>query len=120
MSGLSLGCDTGFQDGRLNLTLTVQMVRNNIVATMQKLPLNLRAIGNSKGVVLPKTVLAQAGLEGASHVDMRVEHGEIVLSKPQVPVRQGWAEAAQRVAAVGDDALLMGEFGNEDDAGWVW
>ena len=34
--------------------------------------------------------------------------------------RAGWAAAAQKIAAVGDDSLVMGEFGNEEDAKLSW
>ncbi len=80
----------------------------------------LRPIGNSRGVVLPKPVLAQAGLEDATAVELTVENGTIVLRKPPQPVRDGWAEAAQRLTDAGDDELVLGEFGNDDDAEWVW
>ena len=36
--------------------------------------------------------------------------------KTPVSMRQGWAEAARKLAEQGDDVLLMGEFGNLDDA----
>ena len=49
-----------------------------------------------------------------------VENGQIILSKPAKAVRAGWSEAAAAVAAQGDDALLMGEFGNADDAELSW
>ncbi|EQD73439.1 transcriptional regulator/antitoxin, MazE [mine drainage metagenome] len=87
---------------------------------MQAVTLTIRAIGNSKGIVLPKPVLAQIGLEGASNVAMTVEHGAIVLRKPAEPVRAGWAEAAQSLAAQGDDELIMGEFGNQNDTELAW
>lgn len=80
----------------------------------------IRNIGNSKGVVLPKPLLAQAGLEDQTTAHITVENGHIVLSKPAKAVRTGWAEAAAVVAAKGDDALLMGEFGNADDADLSW
>jgi antitoxin MazE len=80
----------------------------------------IRSIGNSKGVLLPKPVLAQAGLEDASDAEMTVENGAIVLRKPTVPARTGWAEAAQVIAAKGGDRLVMGEFGNEGDAELAW
>lgn len=80
----------------------------------------IRTIGNSKGVVLPKPLLAQAGLEDQATVNIVVEKGSIVLSKPAKAVRAGWAEAAAAVAAKGDDALLMGEFGNVEDAELAW
>jgi len=85
---------------------------------MKPLPITIRQIGNSLGVVIPKPVLAQVGLVG--HAEMTVERGAIVLRKPAKPARSGWAEAAQSVAAGGDDELVMGEFGNDGDAELDW
>lgn len=80
----------------------------------------IRDIGNSKGVVLPKPLLAQAGLDGQATASIAVENGSIVLSKPAKAVRADWSEAAAAVAAKGGDALLMGEFGNTEDVKLVW
>lgn len=80
----------------------------------------IRSIGNSKGVVIPKTMLAQAGLDGASVADVAVEGGAIVLRKPAKPVREGWADAAAAISSKGGDALLMGEFANTDDQESKW
>ncbi len=85
---------------------------------MKPLPIAIRQIGNSLGIVIPKTVLAQVGLDG--HAEMTVERGAIVLRKPAKPVRSGWAEAAQALAAGGGDSLVLGEFGNEADSDPVW
>lgn len=82
--------------------------------------ITIRDIGNSKGVVLPKPLLAQAGLENQSTADMSIENGAIMLRKSLNAPRTGWAEAAAALAACGDDELLMGEFGNADDAGLTW
>ncbi len=80
----------------------------------------IRNIGNSKGIVIPKIMLAQAGLDGASVAAVAVEGGSIVLRKPAKPVREGWAQAAKTIAASGDDALVMGEFSNADDKDLQW
>ncbi len=80
----------------------------------------IRSIGNSKGVVLPKPLLAQAGLDDQTIAEITVEGGAIILRKPTKPVRVGWAQAAQALAAQGGDELLMGEFGNADDAEQNW
>ena len=80
----------------------------------------IRNIGNSKGVVLPKLLLAQVGLDEESVADVAIENGAIVLRKPAQSVRAGWADAAKAVAAAGDDALLMGEFANADDELLSW
>ena len=85
---------------------------------MKALQIPLRKIGNSRGVVIPKPLLSQAGLEGT--VNMTVEGEAIVLRKPLRPARDGWAEAAKKLAEQGGDALVMGEFDNEADVGLAW
>ena len=78
----------------------------------------IRKIGNSQGVVIPKPLLAQVGLEGEA--EMTVESGALVLRKTTRPARTGWVAAARKVAEHGDDALVMPEFANEGDAALVW
>jgi antitoxin MazE len=77
----------------------------------------LRPIGNSQGIVIPKPLLSQIGLE--AEVEMTVEDGAIVLRRPR-SVRAGWADAARALAQAGDDTLVMGEFSNDEDAEQVW
>ena len=79
----------------------------------------IRQIGNSQGIVIPKPLLAQVGLDGGE-AEMTIEGGALVLRKPAKPARAGWAEVAQKIAQRGNDALVMGEFGNEADAELVW
>jgi antitoxin MazE len=78
----------------------------------------IRRMGNSQGVLIPKPILAQLGLE--DEVEMEVENDAIVLRRPQKKAREGWAEASKAVATAEGDALVMGEFGNADDAELVW
>jgi len=75
-------------------------------------------MGNSQGVLIPKPVFAQLGLE--SEVDMTVEGDALVIRKPKQKVRNGWAEASQKVADSGDDVLVMGMFRNTKDKETVW
>jgi antitoxin MazE len=42
------------------------------------------------------------------------------LRRPANPARTGWADAAREIADAGDDALVMGEFGNAADSDLVW
>ncbi len=79
----------------------------------------IRQIGNSQGIVIPKPLLAQVGLD-TGEAEMTIEGDALVLRRPARPVRAGWAEAARKIAETGDDALAMGEFGNEADAEHVW
>lgn len=82
--------------------------------------ITIRNIGNSKGIVIPKAMLVQTGLDGLSVANVAVENGTIVLRKPEKPVRSGWAEAASALASQGEDELLLGEFGNEGDQELDW
>ena len=78
----------------------------------------IRRIGNSRGVVIPKPLLIEAGLE--AEAEMIVEEGTLVLRRPAAPPRAGWAEAARALAARNDDALVLGEFDDADDANSTW
>lgn len=78
----------------------------------------IRRLGNSQGVIIPKPVLAQVGL--VAEAEMRVEKGAIVLEKPAAAPRAGWAEASERLAAEGDDALVWPELANEADKDIKW
>ena len=53
----------------------------------------LVAIGNSKGVRLPRAILQQAGLEDS--VTLRVEEGEVIIApaRRKRKPRAGWANA---------------------------
>ena len=81
---------------------------------------SIRRIGNSQGVVIPKPVLVQLGLNCEAGAEMTIEGDALVLRKPASAARTGWAEAAKKIAEAGDDALVMGEFGNAGDSGMVW
>ncbi len=55
---------------------------------------HLVRIGNSRGVRLPKPLIAQAGLTG--EVELRVQGGAIVIARLTAP-RSGWADAARQI-----------------------
>ncbi|MDC7683352.1 hypothetical protein PQU92_08695 [Asticcacaulis sp. BYS171W] len=78
---------------------------------------NIRKMGNSHGVIIPKAVLAQLGL--SESVEMTVTETAIILAKPK-STREGWAEASQSLAAQGDDALVWPEIANAEDADLTW
>ena len=60
-------------------------------------------IGNSRGIRLPKTVLAEAQLE--DEVELKAEPGFILIRSARRP-RAGWAEAARQMRARKEDRLL--------------
>jgi antitoxin MazE len=78
----------------------------------------IRRLGNSQGVLIPKPLLQQVGL--VDQAEMRVEGDALVLRKPKAAPRAGWAEASMKLAAIGDDALVLPEFANEGDEDLVW
>lgn len=82
--------------------------------------ITIRDIGNSKGVVLPKPLLAQAGLIDHAIADLSFENGAIVLRKPAKEVRAGWAQAAKALSEQEGEELLIGDFSNSVDQDWVW
>ena len=79
---------------------------------------SIRKMGNSQGVLIPKPILAQVGLE--DFADLRVNNGVIEIRAFKRNPREDWAKDSQRIAAAGDDALVWPEFGNEGDAELVW
>ena len=82
------------------------------------LHVTIRQIGNSKGVVIPKAILEQVGLNEA--VEMSVEGEKLILSKPKNPVRLHWAQDAKAIGLSDQDPLLLGDFANEEDEDWIW
>lgn len=74
-------------------------------------------IGNSRGIRIPKAVLQQC--EMTDEVDLSVEGRQIILRPTEAEPRSGWREAAARMAAAGDDELLIPDV-FEDDVSVDW
>ena len=79
---------------------------------------SIRKMGNSRGVIIPKPILSQLGLEGKA--DLEVRDGVIVIRPLHRNPRQGWAEDAKRLAETAEDALVWPEFANQGDEGLAW
>jgi antitoxin MazE len=78
----------------------------------------IRKMGNSQGVLIPKPILKQAGLEGSA--DLQVRAGVIEIRPIRRKLREGWAEDASRLAGSGDDVLVWPDFANQGDDELVW
>jgi len=76
------------------------------------------AIGNSRGIRIPKSLLEQSEL--GVEVEIRAEPGRLIVSSVR-HARAGWADAALRQRAEGQDGLLdppaATEFDRDD---WQW
>lgn len=79
---------------------------------------SIRKMGNSQGVLIPKPILAQVGLEEIA--DLRVNNGVIEIRPLKRNPREDWARDSQRIAEAGDDVPVWPEFGNEGDSELVW
>ena len=78
----------------------------------------IRPFGNSRGVIIPKPLLAQVGLQDEAEIEVR--DGALVLRPLQAPARQGWAQAAKAIAAAGQDAQVLGDQPLADEEEWQW
>ncbi len=75
-------------------------------------------VGNSRGLRIPKALLNEANL--TEEVELSAEPGKLTVRAARPP-RAGWAEAAQRAHAAGDDPLLDPEVHNDfDEKEWRW
>ncbi len=75
-------------------------------------------IGNSRGVRLPKALIAQAGL--TDEVELYVKEGAIIVERATA-LRSSWAEAAREMRHSNEDRLpdphLPTHFDEEE---WEW
>jgi antitoxin MazE len=78
----------------------------------------IRKMGNSQGVLIPKPILIQVGLDGTA--DLQVRNGVIEIRAVRRNPREGWADDARRLAELGGDALVWPEVANEGDHELVW
>ena len=75
-------------------------------------------IGNSRGIRLPKVLLAEAQL--ADEVELEAEPGRIVIRRGNRP-RSGWAAAARRMRERDEDQLLDPTTPTQfDEKEWKW
>jgi antitoxin MazE len=75
-------------------------------------------IGNSKGILLSKTILEKYGFVDKLEITMKEKHIEL---KPVTPPRQGWDEAFKEMHERGDDKLLIDDVLDDDlFEQWEW
>ncbi len=74
-------------------------------------------IGNSRGLRLAKPLIEQLGFE--DEVEMRAEGGALII-RPARAVREGWAEAAARLAATQESLVDEGTPTRFDAEEWEW
>lgn len=78
-------------------------------------------VGNSQGIVLPKTLLRQYHLSGS--VDLRPTPEGLLITPVVQPARQGWEAQMQAAQAAGQEPegeLLEGFSDAFEDTEWQW
>lgn len=55
---------------------------------------SIRDIGNSKGIILPKSILTQCDI--GKDVSIEVKHNSIIITATQKPKRKGWEKALKK------------------------
>jgi antitoxin MazE len=80
--------------------------------------LNIVAIGNSKGIRLPKTILNQCDIR--DEVDLEIEDGKIVLYPVVKKARQNWPEEFKKMKTNKDDKFLIDDNVDLEMSDWNW
>jgi antitoxin MazE len=80
----------------------------------------VRKLGNSSGVIIPKSLLRDLGMAEGDAIEMTLEAGRIVLVPIKRRTRARWAEASRSIAQAHDDSLIWPEFGNAEDETLIW
>lgn len=75
------------------------------------------AVGNSRGVRIPKALLEECEIGDAA--ELRVDKGRLILTPVRSDARAGWERAARAMRKSGDDELMLPEV-LADDADLPW
>ena len=81
----------------------------------------LRKMGNSTGMILPKPILKELGVESGASMDVIVENGRVIATPVRRKVREGWAESASVAGeepATEEDRMWL-DF-DDDTEEWTW
>jgi len=74
-------------------------------------------IGNSKGIIIPASMLKHCGFE--KEVSIELNEQTLLITRVKLP-RSGWEDAFTKAGA-GDESLLMDGFDTSFDQNeWTW
>jgi antitoxin MazE len=80
----------------------------------------IRKLGNSSGVIIPKSMLTEIGIAAGDTVDLSLENGRIAITPVKRRPREGWAEAFEEIGELSEEDRAWLEFGNEGDSELKW
>lgn len=69
-------------------------------------------IGNSKGIIIPKTILKKYNIQ--DKINLVLEEDFIAI-RPIQKSREGWEDAFRKMHEKGDDKLLIDDVFNDED-----
>ncbi len=77
-------------------------------------------IGNSQGIIIPKTIIEQCGF--AEKVNLEVKDNHLIISPIAENPRKGWEEAIIAAGVNENEELLMGYYLEHswDEEEWTW
>jgi len=90
-----------------------------LYGSVMKTTAKIIAIGNSKGIRLPKQIIDELELEGTVEVETRGR--EVILRSPRDP-HEGWEASAITMHKNDEDNLLLDELpaSSWDESEWSW
>ena len=108
------------------LTSPVRLITLPIQEEMAHMKTQMIKIGDAQAVCIPPALLGELSL--GEEVEINLEDGQLSIRPlhslpPLQTTRAGWAEAAQRMTAARDDALLDPELTGQsefDQHEWEW
>jgi antitoxin MazE len=80
----------------------------------------IRKLGNSAGVIIPKSMLAEIGITAGDAVDLALAGNRIIITPQKRRPREGWAAALSEVEELEEEDRAWLEFGNEGDDELQW
>ena len=75
-------------------------------------------IGNSQGVMLPKTLIEEAGIKGP--IEIKAKKNTIVITAFEKSARLGWSDTFQKMSELKDDNTFMNLNNSFDHEEWEW
>lgn len=80
---------------------------------------SLRKMGNSTGMIVPRSILGQIGVTTGATMELSVEDGKLIAVPAKRIARAGWAQAASTIGETDEERAWHG-FGTEQDADLTW
>ena len=77
--------------------------------------LDIRKIGNAKGIIIPKNILSQCGFSEKVKIEIV---GDQLILKQANDLREGWESAFEKASV--DDASVENVINHFDNEEWTW